>query len=589
MDAIVPRLTTTQGDPLVYTAPYFQEVPLSTVMGPAINDYLNANLPIILPPYIDPAAEAAVQNIGLLRAGDMATGAIRTTRLLATLDDEFATKSYVDTIASAPPGGPFLPLAGGTVTGPTAFGDMVSMTGTQTWASGAFPGTNPAIYQFLTYSGTPTAGFPGPEGTTAPANLIAFAESLNYTINPGGVTALEISHATTGGNGGRNAFLVTHGVSGTMGTTNTNYCAAQIFSVYGANVTGAAAGAGNGRGDVFGLGVQMQIYSGSFLGGSYGIELDINPHSGASVDYLVGQQIINFGVTGQLANVFDCMHLLATSNPATMKLATYGYYFGHPQAGDGNGFPITSTGTMIGSRTGTAGIGIDFSAVTFGTALIRGPNNFKVENSNRVSTDAILTPSGTLAVEDAGGNPVLGVVAHATPANYIDIANAAAGAGPRIVAVGSDANVNLILSGQNSGGVVFNSVVAPLAVVDAVDTTGFTNLMTLQEPGLAATGWCMMRIGKDFATNFYSGYIGYSFAATASQSALHIGMYGQASEQLMLLGDGSLTIGASKLGFFSAAPVVKPTVSGAKGSNAALASLMTALAAYGLVTDSTTA
>jgi hypothetical protein len=36
-------------------------------------------------------------------------------------------------------------------------------------------------------------------------------------------------------------------------------------------------------------------------------------------------------------------------------------------------------------------------------------------------------------------------------------------------------------------------------------------------------------------------------------------------------------------------PAAKPTVSGAKGSNAALASLMTALAAYGLVTDSTTA
>jgi hypothetical protein len=33
----------------------------------------------------------------------------------------------------------------------------------------------------------------------------------------------------------------------------------------------------------------------------------------------------------------------------------------------------------------------------------------------------------------------------------------------------------------------------------------------------------------------------------------------------------------------------KPTVTGAKGGNAALASLMTALAGFGLVTDSTTA
>jgi hypothetical protein len=43
------------------------------------------------------------------------------------------------------------------------------------------------------------------------------------------------------------------------------------------------------------------------------------------------------------------------------------------------------------------------------------------------------------------------------------------------------------------------------------------------------------------------------------------------------------------VGFNGAAPAAKPTVTGAKGSNAALASLLTALAAYGLVTDSTSA
>jgi hypothetical protein len=46
---------------------------------------------------------------------------------------------------------------------------------------------------------------------------------------------------------------------------------------------------------------------------------------------------------------------------------------------------------------------------------------------------------------------------------------------------------------------------------------------------------------------------------------------------------------ACPIGFNSTAPIAKPTVTGAKGSNAALASLMTALAAYGLVTDSTSA
>jgi hypothetical protein len=46
---------------------------------------------------------------------------------------------------------------------------------------------------------------------------------------------------------------------------------------------------------------------------------------------------------------------------------------------------------------------------------------------------------------------------------------------------------------------------------------------------------------------------------------------------------------ANKIGFFGATPATKATVTGAKGSNAALASLLTALVAYGIVTDSTTA
>lgn len=44
---------------------------------------------------------------------------------------------------------------------------------------------------------------------------------------------------------------------------------------------------------------------------------------------------------------------------------------------------------------------------------------------------------------------------------------------------------------------------------------------------------------------------------------------------------------SAKLGFFDAAPVVKPTVTGSKGGNAALASLMTALSSLGIVTDTT--
>ena len=59
--------------------------------------------------------------------------------------------------------------------------------------------------------------------------------------------------------------------------------------------------------------------------------------------------------------------------------------------------------------------------------------------------------------------------------------------------------------------------------------------------------------------------------------------------------DGSLAVTAqlrhlgSSLGFYNASAVTKQTVSGSRGGNAALASLLTALASLGLITDSTTA
>lgn len=53
--------------------------------------------------------------------------------------------------------------------------------------------------------------------------------------------------------------------------------------------------------------------------------------------------------------------------------------------------------------------------------------------------------------------------------------------------------------------------------------------------------------------------------------------------------DGSLRHLSAKLGFFGAATVTKPAVTGSRGGNAALASLITALANLGLITDSTTA
>lgn len=51
-------------------------------------------------------------------------------------------------------------------------------------------------------------------------------------------------------------------------------------------------------------------------------------------------------------------------------------------------------------------------------------------------------------------------------------------------------------------------------------------------------------------------------------------------------GNVGLGSGGSLLGFYGTAPAAKPAITGSRGANAALASLLTQLAALGLITDS---
>lgn len=73
--------------------------------------------------------------------------------------------------------------------------------------------------------------------------------------------------------------------------------------------------------------------------------------------------------------------------------------------------------------------------------------------------------------------------------------------------------------------------------------------------------------------------------------ALTVGGYtvlqgGQTNGDLAVLGALAVT---GNVGFYGTSAAAKPTVSGSRGGNAALASLLTALAGLGLITDSTTA
>lgn len=92
-------------------------------------------------------------------------------------------------------------------------------------------------------------------------------------------------------------------------------------------------------------------------------------------------------------------------------------------------------------------------------------------------------------------------------------------------------------------------------------------------------------------------------AASTNGAALYIPNSGSGATNnySLMIGGGTAFMGGdvqmeaaldhngTTVGFFGTAPTTKQTVSGAKGGNAALGSLLTALAAYGFITDSTSA
>lgn len=75
-------------------------------------------------------------------------------------------------------------------------------------------------------------------------------------------------------------------------------------------------------------------------------------------------------------------------------------------------------------------------------------------------------------------------------------------------------------------------------------------------------------------------------SAVGGDTNIHLGLTAKGTGMVYSTSDFKI---GGKVGFNNTNPAAKPTVSGAKGSNAALASLLAALVSYGLITDTTTA
>lgn len=334
----------------------------------------------------------------------------------------------------------YLPLAGGTMTG------TLGEAKTTTWAGASFPGTNNlANYSTQTYAGTPIAGFSDTSGTVIPMNL--WYVSSDQMVWTGPVNAFEFKHQYGGGStsGGRHTMLVDSNVTGALANTaNNNFVGFQLFQTVGANVTGAAAGSGNGLGSFFAMSLQYgRLSSGVFAHEVNAWEIDYTPGAGSSTDYGYGLKFVNFAPAAYHANIFECALNFGTSNPGTTGTWNKIIWFGDPQSSGGAGFPCTATGILIGSYAGTVATAVDFSALT-ATNLMKGPASFAIDGSAYVHSPGIVPATGlTTGFYSAGHVPMLAATTVATPVNYFSVTNAATGSAPILATAGSDATVGM--------------------------------------------------------------------------------------------------------------------------------------------------
>lgn len=125
--------------------------------------------------------------------------------------------------------------------------------------------------------------------------------------------------------------------------------------------------------------------------------------------------------------------------------------------------------------------------------------------------------------------------------------------------------------------------------------TGLLLSSAVDDTGVAAASGTSLSSGVDIhlATISYASFwapnnapIRFSNSSGTGWNVLNL----DASNRLTLGQDASaISLGGSSTGFNSATPIAKPTISGSRSGNAALASVLTQLANYGLITDGTTA
>ena len=247
---------------------------------------------------------------------------------------------------------------------------------------------------------------------------------------------------------------------------------------------------------------------------------------------------------------------------------------------------ITNAGLITLSGTPYATVGIDIGHASDTTVTRASAGNLAIEGNvvyRAGGTDVPVTDGGTGASDASTARTNLGLAigtnVQAFDADLSAIAALTRTRGDLIVggasdwtdlAVGAVATI-LRSDGTDPAWVALN------ALSDIIRTTGVANT------GSGGAGAEMAYSG----TAYFQGY------NRSSSTYTGVKVVGSSVDIMAGTGSGTETsrikVDGTGIGFFATAPAAKQTVTGSRGGNAALASLLTALATQGLITNSSTA
>jgi hypothetical protein len=342
----------------------------------------------------------------------------------------------------------------------------------------------------------------------------------------------------------------------------------------GTNLTTSAAGGGWGANFLASIGSQVQNF-----GYLCGAEVDIAAVAGSSLKNKIGLLVVQTSQDAVSATNGDDAGILVSAQPQGVGPGWgVGLGFGSPFSG----FPIRSTGTIIGTGTASgtqlATHGIDFSGVTFSGFSLRMPS-FTVSGAGNAAiggtlgvTGATTLAGGTFTGSYAGAHTYSGALTLSAAGTALSVTNNATIGNVITIGSGSQNRLNITPGANSTADILF---------------TQSGSAQFEFNGNLLASGWIIAT--PDTATIKVGTTNAISLTAAASGGTPILKAVGEATSRLFI--DGSANGGTQINGKFGIGvlPIAKPTVSGAKGSNAALASLLAALVAYGFVTDSTTA